>query len=337
MVPFYTELSADWRCILKTFRTIFWTVYLQLCTSEHESSTLQRLVIAGFVMTYHYINKHISLRAMTIGLEDVKRIFQRLSQHLEEEADRQTKELVRPPDQTENEFVEQVSVARKNAFRITLTISGSDGEDLFGDDLTLFESPNLPDAIRYIYMTNTVAYQGQTGRKPSNGFALTLDFRKPPLVDNNNPVSNPTQNDSHLNIEGDRDSWVASISEAVMGILDKRRNGRHFLHAAFVYDFGLMVVGLPLGLYLCWRLSALIDSNLGSHSNFLAAVAYFYLVLMGVWMYRILFGYSKWAFPTIELRECEDRSRTHRWFWGAIIMGIIGKAAYDVAQATILK
>jgi hypothetical protein len=140
-------------------------------------------------MAYQFTTKQIPLRAMTIGLDDVKRIFERLSKHVEEEAERQTNELIRPPDQSEEDFARQVAVARRNAFRITVTISGTDGEELFGDNRALFDSPNLPDEIRSIYMTNMAAYQGQTGRKPANGFALTLDFQKPPLVDNNNPVS----------------------------------------------------------------------------------------------------------------------------------------------------
>jgi hypothetical protein len=121
-----------------------------------------------------------------------------------------------------------------------------------------------------------------------------------------------------------------------MGILVKRRNGRHFLHAAFVYDFGLMAVGLPLGLWLCWRLSGLIDISLGRHSGFLSSIAYVYLVLMGIWIYRILFGYSKWAFPTFELRESGGRSRHHRYIWGTIVLGVLGNAVYDISKAAAL-
>lgn len=162
---------------------------------------------------------------------------------------------------------------------------------------------------------------------------MTLDFRKQPLVDTNNPVSSPTPNDSHLFIEGDRDAWVAAISEAVMGVLSKRTNGRKLLHLAFVYDIGFMAVGLPLGLYLCWRLSETIDANLAAHSSFISSVAYVYLIVLGIWIYRILFGYSKWAFPTIELREGESRSRKHRYIWGAIVVGMIGNGIYDVIKS----
>lgn len=141
-------------------------------------------------------------------------------------------------------------------------------------------------------------------------------------MDNNNPVSNPTANNSRFVVEGDRDAWTASISEAVMGILDKRRNGRGLLHSAFVYDFGLMLLGLPLGLYICWRLSGPIGKYLGSANSFLATVAYLYLMMLGLWLYRLMFGYTKWAFPPVEL-DMENQSSRHRAVWYAIMLGTL--------------
>ena len=287
-------------------------------------------------MAYKYINKRVPLGAITISLADVKRIFERLSKHLEEEADRQIRELVRPPDQSEEEFAKQVAHVRKGAFRITITISGSDGQDLFGDSLELFDSPNLPEDIASIYMTNTVSYKGQTGREPPNRFSMVLDFSKPNLVDNNNPVSNPTPNNSNIAVDGDRDSWVAAISEASMGVLAKRKNGRNRLHAAFVYDIGLMLLALPFGLYLCWRSSGLVEAQLGKFSPFLSAVAYVYLMMIGLWLYRIMFGYTKWAFPTVELSDAQNLSKRHRAVWYVIMTGVISGAIIELWKFSML-
>jgi hypothetical protein len=281
-------------------------------------------------MVHQFLTKTIPIRAVTISLDDVRRLYERLLKHLEDEADRQTKDLVKPADQSNEEFERRVADARKKAFRITITIRGADGEELFGDSGGMFSSSNLPSDIVLIYMTNVVAYEGETGRKPPNGFALTLDFSKPPLIDNNNPVSNPTPNGSGISMDGQRDAWVASVSDAVMGVLRRRNNGRLFLHAAFVYDIGLMLLGLPLGLYVCWRLSGAVGYHLGAVNPFLAAVAYVYLVLLAMWLYRAMFGYTKWAFPTVELREAESKSSKHRRFWYAIVTGILSGAAIEI-------
>lgn len=256
-------------------------------------------------------------------MDDVRRIVERLSQHVEEEGDREVALLKRPPEQSEEEFKKIVSKERERAFRITVTVAGNDGQDLSGYGTEVFDSPNLPDDIASIYVSNEAAYQGVAGRRPINRFSVNFDFSKPPLVDNSNPVSDPTPNFSNLTIEGDRDSWVAAIQEATMGVLSKRSNGRRFLHAAFVYDIGLLLFSFPLGLYVCWRLSGAIHHTLGQHSGFLSGVAYFYIMLSAVWAYRIFFGYTKWSYPTVELREAEDRSKRHRKFWYAILTSFV--------------
>jgi len=281
-------------------------------------------------MAERFITKRIPIGAVTVSLADVKKIFERLSKHLGEEADRQTKDLIKPLDQGQEEFDEHVAEARKNAFRITVTVAGSDGQDLYGDTLALFHSPNLPDEISRIYMTNVVAYEGHTRRRPPNAFSMLLDFSKPPLIDNDNPVSNPTPNNSNVSVEGASETWVASIVDATMGILGKRNNGRKLLHAAFIYDFGLMLLGLPLGLYVCLRLSSLVEASLGSVHPFLSAVAYVYLMLVGLWLYRILFGYTKWAFPTVELSDTKSRSQNHRAFWYTIVTGLVSAAIFEI-------
>jgi hypothetical protein len=183
-------------------------------------------------------------------------------------------------------------------------------------------------------MTNVVAYQGQTGRRPPNSFSLTLDFKKPPLIDGSNPVSSPTANDSELVIEGDQDAWVVCISEAVMGILSKRKK-RELLPGTFVYDLGLMLFGFPLGIYFCWRSHSLIDSGFAKYSALISSGFYIYIFIIGIWIYRILFGYSRWAFPTVELQGKDSHSGKHRYVWGAIVLGIVGEAIYDIVKSFI--
>ena len=159
-------------------------------------------------MSHKYINKFIPLRSISVTLADIEKMFERLKVYLNDEADRQIKATSLPQGKTESEFADEMNLARTRAFRITVTIKGADGTDLFGDTVEIFNSSNIPESISSIYMTNVTAYQGHTGRRPPNNFALFLDFSKPALVDNNNPISNPTENGSNIIIEGELDSWV---------------------------------------------------------------------------------------------------------------------------------
>lgn len=189
--------------------------------------------------------------------------------------------------------------------------------------MSVFSSPNKPDKIASIYLTNITAYQRFAGTRPVNSFELNLDFSKPPFLDGNNPVSAPTPNFSNLTVQGDRDSWVAAISDAVLGIADKRRTSRGWLHRAFAYDVGLWCLAFPFAFYLCWCASPFIAARFQPLHTFVAAAAYMYVFVVAVWGYRALFGYTKWAFPTVELSDNRDLSMQHRAIWSVIILGLV--------------
>ena len=179
-------------------------------------------------------------------------------------------------------------------------------------------------------MSNMAAYHAFAGHDPQNRFQLNLDFSKPPLIDTINPVSAPTPNVSSLSIEGDRDAWLAVIQEAVVGVIENRRNRRTWLHRALIYDYGLFFLGAPAALYACWRVSGPIERFLGSIHTFLSAAAYLYIFALVVAIYRIFFGYTKWAFPSVELDESRDSAKLHRRFWYPIAIALVGNLIWDI-------
>ena len=280
-------------------------------------------------MTLQITKKTIPLRGLSVNVQDVRRIIERLVRQVEEEGNREVARLLEngPSDP---EHLQRIEVGREQAFRATVTITGKDGETLFGYGIEPFDSPNVPEPIESIYISNVSAYQNVFGRNPGNYFTLNFDFSTPPLVDNNNPVSSPTPNFSTFTVEGDRDAWVAPVQQAVTDILSRKSNGRAFMHAAFVYDIGLALLGLPAAIYLCWRLGEIVQANLGIYSPFLAAAAYIYVFFLVANIYRVLFGYTKWAFPTVELIDNEGQSKKHRKFWFGIMLSIVASAIYDL-------
>src|ERR1044071_5824959 len=115
-------------------------------------------------MAVHFPRKAIQLQAIRLSLEDVGRIYERLELQLHEQAEIEISKSVKPPDKTDAEFEAIKKDVRERAFKITVTVAGSDGHSLFGDDATIFKSPNLPDQISQIYMTNMTAYEAVVGR-----------------------------------------------------------------------------------------------------------------------------------------------------------------------------
>lgn len=273
--------------------------------------------------------KIIPLLGLSISVTDVIRIVERLIQHVDDQGHNEVAHILNS-NPVNSDRQRELEIEREQAFRITVTIFGRHGVSLFGYGTEPLNSPNIPEPIDSIYISNCAAYQTVTGRNPTNNFILHLDFSTPPLVDNNNLPSAPTPNESSLIIEGDRDAWVASIQQAVMDVLDTRFNKRRLFHTANIYDIGLACVCLPLALYYCWRMSGFVETSIGNISSFLSSAVYIYVVIFTLYVYRILFGYARWAFPTVELTNNESQSRNHRRAWFAIVLSIFGSAIYEV-------
>jgi hypothetical protein len=270
----------------------------------------------------HFPQRSTPITAICLGLNDVKKIFSRLEKIVHEEGDKEISKLVKQTDMNEEQWDARKKEIKSGAFRVTVTIEGESGDRLHGDTLDLFDSPNRPTRIKIVYMTNSTAFRWWTKDNPMRSFELMLDFARPKLLDSENFVSAPTPNRSNLNVEADNETWIAAISEAVSGVLSEKSNNRKFLHQAFVYDFGLLMVGLPFAFYISWKLSDAVGRYFSANSTFLAAAAYVYLFVLAIWSYRILFGYTKWAFPAVELSENAESVRKHRAFWFAIVVGL---------------
>ncbi len=278
----------------------------------------------------NHLRKVVPVPAVQLALADVITIYKRLAHQVEEQRDFEISHAVKQPAQTDAQFDELIAKAKADAFKVTTSLVGRDGQTFFGADATVFESASRPDPIGSIFMTNATAYTATIGRRPICVFELTLDFSKPPLVDASMPVSAPTPNMSVLSVEGDREAWVAAIADAVNSIVSVRKTRRGWLHRGSIYDAGVLLVGLPFALYVCWKASSWIQGNLGSITLFLASAAYVYIFFLVLNLYRVLFGYTKWAFPKIELIDNRDRASAHRAVWAGIVLALVGNILWEL-------
>ena len=240
--------------------------------------------------------------------------------------------MQRRPDVTEEDFEANKIFASENAFRVTVTVVRSDGSQTIGSTIDVFDQAPNDASISTIFMSNKSAYQSVSGSEPSEYFQLWLDFSQPPLLDAGTVVSNPTLNNSNLSIGGRRDGWLAGVERVVTKHLDRRFPIRRFFHGAFVYDMGLLIVGAPFAFYLCWYLSSTVQETFKETHGVLAAAAYVYLFFVGVWAYRLLFSYARWAFPVAELTDQKTRPSRHRLVWGSIITAISLKVFWDLVD-----
>ncbi|TIO06903.1 MAG: hypothetical protein E5X88_21040 [Mesorhizobium sp.] len=274
------------------------------------------------------VNKEIPLGSYTVSIESVRKIYKGLQRTVDEEADLALAKWELLPDQTKEQSEAQKKEVRAKAFKVTVSLYAEDGSRTYGETEEIFDLPEDAPFVTKIYMTNQTSFKAIANTNPANLFELMLDFSQPPLLDANNVVSSPTYNASKLTIGSVREGWLAGIEKIVLSHLDKRHRFRTRLHAPFAYDHGLIIFGFPLGFYACWLASDLVD-KWTTNNQFLRTAAYVYIVVASLWVYRVLFGYTKWAFPLAELKEQRGRPKVHRAFWWGLVLLLAGKVFWD--------
>lgn len=261
-------------------------------------------------------------------LAAVRKIYSDLAMIVNKKCDEVVAALVKPAHYTQEQFETERTQIRKNAFKVTVTISGNDGNNAYGETLNLFSSEILPAPVLSIYMTNTTAYVGVFKQNPPDSFALLLDFGKPPIFDWSNIVSSPTTNNSNLSISGLDLTFVRSVEASIINALQQERPLWKFIHAPFVYDMGLWFIAMPYAIYLLSSAINWISAKMPRLEEFKFAL-YIYAFVIFLSLYRFLFQYIKWVFPLNVYAENEDSSAVHRAIIVTILLGLVGNVIYD--------
>lgn len=259
------------------------------------------------------------LGACCLTFTDIKQLYARLTERVLEALELET-QLVHKSQTQEN--IDQVRDKLRSSFVVSVVINGADGQTVVDRTHSVFESNNVPDDISTVYFTSISTFEVNFKRKPAHHFVVNFDFTKPPLIDFVNHSALPTPNNSYIEVFGESENWVSGVFDTVWGKVKARKNEREFLHKAFVYDVSLWFLGLPLSLYVLSWVSAWIESII--HSSYVRVALIIYCVLLMLIVFRMLFSYTKWAFPRIELVTDNSKTRLHRKWWFAILTGVLG-------------
>lgn len=276
------------------------------------------------------VRRRIPFGTFTISSANLQKIFDGLKDAVEEQCELDLAKWVKNENQSDEDFEANKKAAREEAYRVTVSVDRFDNSSTHGRDREILEVSDLLSPISFVYMTNVTAYKAMANTDPINSFELSLDFGVPPLLDANSFVSSPTQNHSRFEIRGTREGWLAGLEKVVTKRIQRKSGLRSLLHGPFVYDYGLFFLGVPFALYLGWSASAFIQQKLGALHPVLGAAAYIYVFMLGLWLYRLLFAYTKWAFPMAELSDQKTRPRKHRKWWWGLVVAVFLKVFWDI-------
>lgn len=271
---------------------------------------------------FEWFEEKIHIRGCRLSLSNIAEAYSELNDINLNVGKQEIEKLVRPEGVGDDEWQKHKEYVFGEAFRLTVTITGQQDLQLYGDTVDVFSSKKLPLPIKQIYFTNETAFKGQAnGNAPRDLFRISLDFDKPSLVDTGSFVSDPTPNGSNAFIQSEETMFFRAVQNVVNTKLRNHKTWYSFLHASFVYDIGLWLVALPLALYFSTHYMDVFIPKYGTSSSYRWA---FFVYSIGMMLvgYRVLNAYSKWAFPVNVLVENNDKATKHRLLLGGMLCTI---------------
>lgn len=276
--------------------------------------------------SFGWYEETIPVRGCYLSLNNVKDAYRGLQNINRKFGEQTIAGLTANPEMTGAEWDAHKADLLEGAFCLTVTIRGLRDEQLYGETVDIFDSPNLPKPIRSIFFTNITAFKAHAnGNEPDNKITVFLDFGKPALFDANLLASAATPNEGRATVEAQDFTFFSAVQNEVKKKLTSKRTRYGAIHRNYVYDIGLWFVAMPAGLYL----SALYMDQLipiGSKFELFRWPLFGYFLGLSLFVYRFLTDYAKWAFPVNILVENKDKTLQHR----LALTGIVGWLFYQV-------
>jgi hypothetical protein len=271
---------------------------------------------------------------ITIPIEGIKKVYLELNSALKELKQQHKQDVQNRGISIEDELDAHIN----NSYQLNVSIIWEGGAKLnrLGDQ-NIFESLNASHKIQSINFDSKISYRMlNPGNEPPNSIVLHLDFSQPLILEWRTSISGPTLNNSILTTQGNDYSWQAGVEKRVFEVINNYKNRRTFLHKPFSYDIILYFLVLPLAFYEAAKFSPFIENNMSIHSSFFGNLGYAYFFLSFLILYRLLYGFGKYAFPPFELDNQKSKSlKWRKWLFSTIILFIIPiivSTLYDVLK-----
>lgn len=276
---------------------------------------------------YHFS----SIPPSSISVSELRRLYRDLSEHTTEALDRELKVWKRPANLTEEEYESLLEKARRFG-TLTVTVGGINGERASSSSSEVLDDDKLPERITTITFDSAAAMQMENVT-PLNRFKLTLDFTEPPGFAVYNPWSQPTPNDSHLEVIGPDSTWVTGVHEATLAFFSRRRKRRGWLHNPYTFNLLNYLVGFPSALWIIYRIDTQFSANVGSMHGALRGALYVYIFLLALMVFRTGVWGFRWIFPLMEIEG--SRSTNARVGLSAVLSTLILGLIYDVLKTLL--
>ena len=281
--------------------------------------------------TFRSNQKKTQMPSCLFDLEYFQKLYNKLVVISNDGARHENDNYVILPDQTVEEF-EKVKKDTYEFYKVSIIIFGSKGEQILSHNENIFEIKNIPDEITQIIFDNSLTYRNKFQQNPQNNFRIIYDFLKPSIFDfGSKPSINI--NNSQIEIFGQNEMWVNGVYEIINSSFSERKTNRSWLYAKNIYEIFMLTFIFPLSFLYLQRLSDFFNIPYLNLPPVIEVGLYIYIFILFLWIIRIIFNYSRWLFPYIELKYGVKRTMlAHRLF----LFGLLTTIAYSIISS-ILK
>jgi hypothetical protein len=233
---------------------------------------------------------------------------------------------------TDAQYQEALKTLR-DSFELQITVTGVNGEELYGPIQEVFDSVNFPNNVKSLYVNSEHVLRAVHNYYPRNSFEVFLDFSKPAIFDFSLMPSQKTPNEANYHVHGYDATWVNGVFSEITNFIKQRSSTLSIVHNHSVYDVLLWILGFPLAFWVCFKLSPTIE-NIGVNTNaFFKSAIYVYCFIAALFVFRILFHYLRWVCPLVEYRAKGSNIIAHRTVLGALLIAIVGTFLSDMIKA----
>jgi hypothetical protein len=233
---------------------------------------------------------------------------------------------------------EQAETNVRDNLRVTVIVTGANGEQVVTHDASGLDERHLPSVITAIALDSAwlmrLALQGQDS---VNRCHILFDFDRPALIDLSNASGEPTPNSSNYRVVAANATWGVALADSIKAEFSGRALGRAWLHGTYTYDVLLLLVGFPIALWTAWRIWDAAPRHVTWEGTALPQLLVVYLFLLALYVFRCLFGVARWLWPYVELRRERQGAATVFWRFvlGSVALGILTTLIYDIARAIV--
>lgn len=164
----------------------------------------------------------VPIAAFRMKRDDLKRLYQIINNKQVEYRDKLLGNLFKVPPESDEGFAER-KLKVHDAFVTSVSVTGLDGEIVTGNNEAFFESPNVPEQLRSVFISTKSVPQAMINLTPICNVVVFLDFSRPPILDFNTLPTLPTPNESNFAIFADNESWFMSTNAKLTQFFSERK------------------------------------------------------------------------------------------------------------------